>query len=81
MLDFTRSFITWTTHPRKPHPYYRWDGGFVGEFGDAYRVRMQVDSTMHIRRSVRIVHHPLPQLPLPQRAHHRDRAVLHDPQR
>ncbi|MDE2868146.1 MAG: hypothetical protein OXR64_13055 [Chloroflexota bacterium] len=48
MLDFTRSFITWTTHPRKPHPYYRWDGGFVGDLGDVYRVRMQVDSTMDI---------------------------------
>ena len=48
MLDFTRSFITWTTHPWRPHPYYRWHGGFVGEFGDVYRVRMQVDSTMEI---------------------------------
>ena len=48
MLDFTRSFITWTTNPRKPHPYYRWDGGFVGDLGDVYRVRMQVDSTMDI---------------------------------
>ena len=48
MLDFTRSFITWTTHPWRPHPYYRWHGGFVGELGDVYRVRMQVDSTMDI---------------------------------
>ena len=48
MLDFTRSFVTWTTHPWRPHPYYRWHGGFVGEFGDVYRVRMQVDSTMEI---------------------------------
>ena len=48
MLDFTRSFVTWTTHPWQPHPYYRWHGGFVGELGDVYRVRMQVDSTMEI---------------------------------
>ena len=48
MLDFTRSFITWTTHPWRPHPYYRWHGGFVGESGDVYRVRMQVDSTMEV---------------------------------
>ena len=48
MLDFTRSFITWTILPRERHPYYKWDGGFVGDPGDVYRVRTQVDSTMFV---------------------------------
>ena len=48
MLDFTRSFITWTRPHRQRHPYYKWHGGFVGQLGDIYRVRMQVEATMDV---------------------------------
>ncbi|MBM3465444.1 MAG: hypothetical protein FJX76_25405 [Armatimonadetes bacterium] len=48
MLDFTRSFVTWTTPPKQPHPHYKYDGGFVGTLGDVYRVRMQLDATCEI---------------------------------
>ena len=48
MRDFTRSFVTWTTKAIKKHPYYRYDGGFTGTYGDAYRVRMKVDATCRV---------------------------------
>ena len=48
MLDFTRSFLTWTRPHRQRHPYYKWHGGFVGQLGDVYRVRMQVEATMDV---------------------------------
>ncbi len=48
MLDFTRSFLTWTRPHRQRHPYYKRHGGFVGQLGDVYRVRMQVEATMDV---------------------------------
>ncbi len=45
MIDFGRSYFTWTSHPTKPDPHYKYAGGFVGKDGAVHRVRIQFDAT------------------------------------
>jgi hypothetical protein len=49
MIDFRRSFFTWQSHPWQRDPYYRYPGGFVGEPGQAYHVRFNLEGTCTIR--------------------------------
>lgn len=49
MINFPQSTFTWKAHPRKPHPYYRYDGGFVGKYGQVYQVRFNIDAKCNIR--------------------------------
>lgn len=49
MIDFRRSFFTWTSHPWQPDPYYRYPGGFVGEPGEVYQVRFNLEGACTIR--------------------------------
>lgn len=53
MIDFRRSFFTWTSHPWLADPYYRFPGGFVGEPGQVYQVRFNLEGacTIHDERS------------------------------
>ena len=45
MIDFSRSFFTWKSHPIQPDPYYKYAGGFVGRYGAVHHVRIQFDAT------------------------------------
>ena len=49
MINFPASTFTWKAHPREPHPYYRYDGGFVGEYGAVYHVRFNIESKCDVR--------------------------------
>ena len=44
MINFPHSTFTWKTNPWKLHPYYRYDGGFVGTHGQVYQVRFNIDA-------------------------------------
>lgn len=48
MINFPRSTFTWKAHPREPDPYYRWPGGFVGEHGQFYHVRFNLESRCEV---------------------------------
>lgn len=48
MIDFTRSFITWTIEWAEPDPVYAYPGGFVGEPGEATTSRLQIDAGCEI---------------------------------
>ena len=49
MINFPRSTFTWEAHPFKPHPHYRWQGGFVGEPGQIYHVRFILEARCALR--------------------------------
>jgi hypothetical protein len=49
MIDFPRSTFTWTSHPWQPDPYYRYMGGFVGQPGQVYHVRFNLEACCTIR--------------------------------
>ncbi len=48
MIDFNRSFVTWTIEWAEPDPVYAYAGGFVGEPGEATTSRLQVDACCEI---------------------------------
>ena len=48
MIDFNRSFITWTIDWAEPDPVYAYPGGFVGEPGEATTSRVQIDASCEI---------------------------------
>jgi hypothetical protein len=49
MIDFRRSFFTWTSHPWFPDEYYKYTGGFVGTPGEVYQVRFNLEGACTIR--------------------------------
>lgn len=53
MIDFRRSFFTWTSHPWFPDEYYKYTGGFVGRPGEVYQVRFNLEGacTIHAEGS------------------------------
>jgi len=48
MINFFRSAFTWKEHPWKPDPIYKWKGGFVGEAGESYQVRFNLESRCQV---------------------------------
>ena len=44
MIDFPRSLFTRKSQPWRTHPYYRYQGGFVGMPGQAYHVRFTLEA-------------------------------------
>jgi len=50
MIDFFRSTFTWKGQPWQPDPHYKWMGGFVGEHGEYYYVRFNLESRCEIRQ-------------------------------
>ena len=48
MIDFPRSTFTWQSHPWLPDPYYRYPGGFVGDSGQVYHVRFNLEASCTI---------------------------------
>ncbi len=50
VIDFARSHFTWDHLPHEPDPDYKYPGGFVGEPGDAYHVRIGYDAVCTISR-------------------------------
>ena len=48
MIDFNRSFITWTIDWAEPDPVFAYPGGFVGEPGEATTSRLQIDAGCEI---------------------------------
>ena len=48
MINFPRSTFTWESHGHEPDPYYKWTGGFVGEVGQAYHVRFNLQAQCKI---------------------------------
>lgn len=52
MINFPRSTFTWQSHPWSPDPYYRYPGGFVGEPGQSYHVRFNLEASCIITDEV-----------------------------
>ncbi|MEZ4616125.1 MAG: hypothetical protein R2867_11575 [Caldilineaceae bacterium] len=52
MINFPRSTFTWLSHPWYPDRYYRYPGGFVGEPGQAYHVRFNLEASCTITDEV-----------------------------
>ena len=48
MIDFDRSFVTWTIEWAEPDPVYAFPGGFVGEPGEATTSRLQIDAACKV---------------------------------
>ena len=51
MIDFDRSYFTWTSKPYEPHPYYVNDGGMTQGPGSIRDVRIQYDALCTIRNT------------------------------
>lgn len=49
MINFARSSFTWESHPWVADPHYRWEGGFVGEPGQVYHVRFELEARCQVR--------------------------------
>ena len=49
MIDFPRSTFTWKSHPRQPDAYFRYAGGFVGQLGQVYHVRFNIEAACVVR--------------------------------
>lgn len=49
MINFPRSTFTWKSHPWYPDPYYRYTGGFVGQPGQVYQVRFNIEASCTIQ--------------------------------
>jgi hypothetical protein len=45
MINYPRSSFTWHAHPWQKDPHYKWLGGFVGEYGQAYHVRFTLQAS------------------------------------
>lgn len=45
MINYPRSSFTWHAHPWQRDPHYKWLGGFVGEYGQAYHVRFTLQAS------------------------------------
>ena len=48
MIDFSRSFLTWTHHPHLPDPVYKYTGGLLADPGDVICVRLKADARLTI---------------------------------
>ena len=48
MIDFSRSFLTWTNHPFEPDPIYKYPGGLLAADGDVVSVRLKADARLEI---------------------------------
>jgi len=48
MIDFSRSFLTWTHHPHEPDPVYKYTGGLLADSGDVICVRLKADARLTI---------------------------------
>ena len=48
MIDFSRSFLTWTHHPHEPDPVYKYTGGLLADRGDVICVRLKADARLTI---------------------------------
>ena len=48
MIDFSRSFLTWTHHPHEPDPVYKYTGGLLADPGDVICVRLKADARLTI---------------------------------
>ena len=49
MIDFSRSFLTWTHHPFTPDPIYKFPGGLLADQGDVVSVRLKADARLEVR--------------------------------
>ncbi len=49
MIDFDRSFFTWTSKPYTPHPHYVNDGGMAQGAGSIRDVRIQYEAVCEVR--------------------------------
>lgn len=49
MINYPASTFTWQGRPFTPDPYYKYPGGFVGNPGQVYHVRMNLVSKCDIR--------------------------------
>lgn len=49
MINFPRSTFTWKSHPWYADPYYRYPGGFVGQPGQVYHVRFNLEASCTIQ--------------------------------
>ncbi len=52
MIDFSRSFLTWTHRPHQPDPTYKYSGGLLADPGDVICVRLKADARLEIRPDV-----------------------------
>ena len=50
MINFHASSFTWKSRPHEPDPYYKYTGGFVGEVGEVYHVRFNLQSACRIQK-------------------------------
>src|SRR6185369_10279427 len=74
MIDFDRSYFTWTSQPYVPHPYYVNDGGMVQGAGSVRDVRILYEakcdianhSTGHVEELF-LLHPCLSEYTIPQR--------------
>ena len=48
MINFPRSTFTWKSHPWEPDPHYKWKGGFVGQHGEFYHVRFNLEARCEV---------------------------------
>jgi len=49
MINFARSSFTWESRPWGVDPHYKWKGGFVGEPGQVYHVRFELEARCQVR--------------------------------
>ena len=49
MINFPKSTFCWKSNPIMPDPYYRYTGGFVGQPGQTYHVRFNLEALCTIR--------------------------------
>jgi hypothetical protein len=49
VINFPRSTFTWKSHPWRRDPYYRYMGGFVGQPGQVYHVRFNLEASCTVR--------------------------------
>ena len=49
MINFPCSSFTWKSRPHTPDPYFKYSGGFVGDPGQAYQVRFNLEAACEIR--------------------------------
>ena len=79
MIDFDRSYFTWTSRPYEPHPHYVNDGGMTQGAGSIRDVRIQYDARCTIRNNA--TNHGRGALPAPAlsgRVYDSPAGFLHD---
>ena len=52
MIDFSRSFLTWTHLPHEPDPIFKYSGGLLADPGDVVCVRLKADARLEIQPDV-----------------------------